>query len=351
MKTSVLMHSAALASGQNQRALREGSSVSVRVVKSNGNGLYRVAFAGGTFDIKSSLKLEEGSVFKAQLSVTGSQIILKKQNLSILLDSKSIQKLPVIIDSNGNISNPKLADYFVNLGLYPDEISYILFNMTKEAGLSFDRALINRARILGKAFKGKEKQASAAAFVLLNKGIKADKKIVEAFLDEKKNFLAKNEKQKLEDAEKVFTDFFAEIISSGVNNKAGLLTIFNHLSSSSGSFETFGNWIKIPFDFQYQKKEINKGKGEIFALLDKNIKNTKKLIINLEFTNAKYAIELDFNNSDVIRMLLASTSHNSLVSDELKKTFPHAETEEISYENFYSFMPKDDDITLLETFV
>ena len=97
MKTSVVVHSAALTPGNNAKALREGSSVYVRVLKNNGNGSYKVSFAGGSFDIRSSVPLEVGSSFKAGISLAGSRVILKMQGADIQKAGLLIQKSSSIL--------------------------------------------------------------------------------------------------------------------------------------------------------------------------------------------------------------------------------------------------------------
>lgn len=352
MKTTVVVHSAALTSGNNTRALREGSSVYVRVLKNNGSGSYKISLAGKTVDIKSSVPLEVGASFKAEISLIGSKIVLRKQDFNIQLEDAKLQKLPVIFNSEGKIVNPKLIQYFANLGLFPDEISYELFNLTKELGSRFDSETINKARLLGLKFKGREKKASAAAFILLQKGLNPDKEMIEALLGEDEGgsfYFDTKDAQQNSSKRESFDDFFNEVFSGyyGENRKTGLLTLFNHLCFNNEKQASFGNWIKVPFDFKYTKQTQKTGCGCFSAFLDKDRKETRKVVLDFNFADTKYGICICLRDNKPNKIILASPTGKSDVSVGLKNHFASAEIEEIDYDDFYSFMPEDDGISIL----
>lgn len=352
MKTSVVVHSAALTPGNNAKALREGSSVYVRVLKNNGNGSYKVSFAGGSFDIRSSVPLEVGSSFKAGISLAGSRVILKMQGADILLDSSKLYKLPVIFDSEGRITNPKIIQYFANLGLYPDELSYELFNLTKDTGSRFDREIISKARILGMKFKGREKKAASAAFILMQKGIVPDSEMVEALMeDEGENLSLDSEKAgDGKAASNSFADFFEEIFCCrGTENyKSGLLTLFNHLGFKKET-ASFGNWIKVPFDFKYFREGRKNGKGSFYAFLDAEKKSPRRIVLNFDFSGVSYGFCIFMNGGQVQKILAAADSPDlSSVESRLKVSFPEVEVTEVSYGDFHSFMPENEGLSMLE---
>lgn len=352
MKTDVVVHSPALTSGNNTRALREGSSIYVRVLKNNGSGSYKISLAGKTVDIKSSVPLEVGASFKAEISLIGSKIVLRRQDFNIQLEDAKLQKLPVIFNSEGKIVNPKLIQYFANLGLFPDEISYELLNLTKELGSRFDSETVNKARLLGLKFKGREKKASAAAFILLQKGLNPDKEMIEALLGENEGgsfYFDTKDAQQNSPKRESFDDFFNEVFSGyyGENRKTGLLTLFNHLCFNNEKQASFGNWIKVPFDFKYIKQAQKNGHGCFYAFLCNDRKETRKVLLDFNFSGTKYGLCIFLQDTNPCKIILASPSGKSDVSVGLKNHFASAEIEEIDYDDFYSFMPEDDGISIL----
>ncbi len=297
MKTDVVVHLTALSGVNGKNSLREGSSVYVRIIKSNGNNSYLASFAGGKFFIKSEIPLSAGSGFLAKIKLENGKVVLQK--LADNLESKdSIQKITA---ENQN-------SFLEKMGLVPDNISFGLLQQMKMLGSRFSLAAFQKSRKIAEKIKGREKSASDAAFILENKGVLPDEKRILGILgDDNDSGEFFSEKNVLPPkSENPFRDFFKNILEfpENINNKPGILTLFNHIGFCFGSGESsiraekgFGSWIKIPFEFNLEKKC---GKGSLCGFLGNMSKKMEKAVLCFYLENEKYVFEFGLKENQLL---------------------------------------------------
>lgn len=353
MKTDVVVQTAALTAGNNSNSLREGSSVFVRVIKKLGNNSFKVAFAGRQFNISSDLQLKEGTAFLAKIKIDGQIIRLQQIKDSINLQN-SFQK----IDTNGSLqeilSNPEVINYFKKLGLKPDSLNLGLLNQMKELGISFDSSLFEKVRTLAQRFKGRENEAAQIAYILEQKGIKADFESVWAILDRDYNsdFFVDEKNYNTEICGTMFKKFFDSLLKGTAfsdSNKEGVLTLFNHLGFSFGKGENFGSWIKVPFEFSYKKEEVKNGTGSINLFLENEKKVVKKCVILFNYYITKYLFVLYFSRENCKKITVCLPEHlsvsekNTFIS-KLKELFPQMDIENVPESRANEFYAEQNEI-------
>ena len=267
-------------------ALREGSVVSVKVLKNLGGGKFTVFAGGNRFNVTSAGSLKPGDVFTAQVSISSDGTVI----LRIRPDSFSQA-------GSGGVN--ELASLLEKMGLFPDDVNLKLVSFLQQSGVKIDRILIARARTLAKLFPGKEKLASEAAALLLEKGIEPDEELVAEFIlscgeddgkKHQKNFNNQHKKQK--DAPAEGECFLKKLYPAPVPNTDGLLTFMNHLKEKDGK-----HWLILPFEWKDDEAEASSGK--IRLLLDPQRKLTEKISISCNKSGKKYFFVLYFNQSMV----------------------------------------------------
>ena len=350
MKTNVIVHQTALTNG-NVNSLREGGSVYVRVLKSLGNNSYKVAFAGRMLEINSDLSLKEGTAFLAKVKFSNQQIILQQ-----LENHSQIENRLLKISGNAQseiLSNPQFIEYFKKLGLKPDEINLAMFNQMRELGLSFSKEQFNRIRILAERFKDKEAQAAQIAMILEQKGLSSDFESVWAILDEDFNSSLFASSSGLKEGDNnPFKNFIEEILSGFAtkDNKPGLLTLFNHLGFKFDKGRSFGSWIKIPFEFSYDKDGVKKyGTGNLSAFLENEKKSVKKCQISFNFSITKYYFVLYYHRKRCNKIAIAFPEQKSFAEKDffinsLKEMFPQVEICSLSQDECFEFNADQDEI-------
>lgn len=305
---SVLLHSAALTTRVSQKSFSEGSSVFVRVLKNNGNNSFTVSFAGNRFDIKSDLSLKEGSAFFANIKLENGKIFLVQQHEKAV-QSANVMRFEKLFDSDGNIKNPVLQQYFINLGLPPDNISYSLMEALKSLGAKYNSFVMKKALRISKNFAGNEKNAAQVALILLEKGIDVSEDEVQAILGEKNQNPFKNKEYVYQDfsSEKelssLFKNFFSELLENSEESKAGLLSIFNHTGFSSSQKSFSSNWIKIPFTYSCKKSGIEKEYSAFLSIfINPALKEVEKCVLKIQ-SDRDYRFVLYFNRNKCEKIL------------------------------------------------
>ena len=304
MKTDVVVHLAALSNVNGKKSLREGSSVYVRIIKSNGNNSYLASFAGGKFFIKSEIPLTAGSGFLAKIKLENGKVVLKKLP-DVMQNKGSVQK----------ITAENQSSFLEKLGLAPDNISLGLFQQMKMLGSRFSLNSFQKSRKIAEKIKGREKSASDAAFILEKKGILPDEeKILEILGDDNESGEIFSEKNMLPPkTENPFMEFFENILGSSENikNKPGILTLFNHIGfnfdsggKKSFSEKGFGSWIKIPFEFNIEKKC---GKGSFCGFLGNSSKKLEKAVLCFYLESESYVFEFGLDDNKLLYLNAGSS--------------------------------------------
>ena len=371
MKTNGVVQAAALSGGAVKALLREGSSVFVRILKNNGNNSYTAAFGGGRFNIKSELPLKPGMSFLAGIRFQDGKLVLMQQNSALTVEGSALQRLGAAVDSAGALVNPALIQYFKKLALPPDDVSLSLYNQMKAAGLRFEKAAFDKARMAAEKSGMGQKAGAAASFVLGSKSLPSDGRAVRALLGDSgdgetsRHPEARDARSALANAEQStddfsegeaepFKSFFTRIlkgdeaagsvvpldavqalqnqdaVSAGAfGAKPGLLTLFNHLGFDFASFTRTGNWIRVPFDFSYKKNGIKSGTGVFCALL--NARYAERFLVRFCFEKEWYGFAADTAAPDgrkPVRITLANGSGSTALEDVarlVQERFPSAE--------------------------
>lgn len=320
---SVIIHSIALTTEVSKKSLSEGNSVFVRVLENNENNSYKVSFGGNVFFIKSDIALKEGQSFLAKVKIEGRKVLLIQQ-LDKNISKMILNKIDGAFDKSGNITDLKLASYFEKIGLPPDSISYTLFEQMKMIGMKFDLSIMQKARLIAKKFVGKERQAAQIALILEEKKIPVSEEYIESILDDeyteaddskdsKNNFENKSneniaflsEKDNGLNARKIeiiFKNFFDRILNRELNNKDGILSLFNHSGFLENDISFLGNWIKIPFEMSFSESDDTKISGFLSFFLKPDIKNIEKGVLKFNFDSENYAFVLSFNENKCIKI-------------------------------------------------
>ncbi len=295
MKTDVLVHLSALSNVNGKHSIREGSTVYVRVIKSAGNNSYIASFAGGRFFLKSEIPLAAGSGFLARIKVENGRTILQKLPGGVSAE-KSVQKITL----------ENQTQFLENLGLPPDNISFSMLQQIKMLGSRFLPSTFQKARKIAEKINGREKAASDAALVLEEKGISSDEKKVAAILEENRgnaDEILSGGNENFPVPKNSFKAFFEEILNSSekMKNQPGILTLFNHLGfdfgGKGGCLASYGNWIKLPFDFYSGEKS---GSGCFCGFLKNSSQKLEKAVLIFNFQDEKFAFEFGLSEKKLL---------------------------------------------------
>lgn len=279
----VLIHKAALSKTDVQsQFLKEGSSVSVKVIKNINNNTYQCSLAGVRINIQSERTLQAGFTFLAKISLKDGLILLKPQIPSISID-KSF-KLNQLIEKNNNnpfdqVSNNYIRSILENFSLPNNNLSYHIFLQFKQLGLKFDSALMKKIYLLSKKFSGKEKAAAEIISNLILKGIEVKEEDIISMLDfdiednQNKNKLYDTffSYEKI-DFRKQLENYLSLVFNCKLDNKFGLLTLSNQIYSSKTNG---GNWIKLPFEITKDEDCCGSGFINLFFLNKNNLQKVK----------------------------------------------------------------------------
>lgn len=313
---SVVIHSTALSTSGIKPVICEGSSVFVRVIQKISDGKFSVAFNGARFTVDSDLPLKSGEKFQAQVKIVNGKV-----NLVPLPDKK-----------NALLSNSydKSVSYLLpSLNLPDDNVSCAILNQMKNLGLKIDLNLFKKIRsvVEKKSFKDKEKAASILT-VLASKDLPVSEnallQILDLFEKEENNSPSnKNAESRAQNKSSVsqiineFSEFFKSLFVCDEEkvfseNNLSLLSLFNHSGFSVKKGFSLGNWIHIPFEFQFysiKKSENRFGRGFVNLLLkDSSVSNC---VLEFYFPEKSYKFFLKFEKGKCSSVLL----------DNLEETF------------------------------
>lgn len=331
MNTNAVFHATALSNVNENGLLREGSSVYVRILKNNGNNSYLASFAGGKILLKSEIPLREGTNFFAKIKFSDGKIVL--QRISSGENAKnSAEKL--------GLESQK--QFLENLGLPPDNISFATFLQMKQLGVRYDQKVFQKARKIAEKVKNKQKSASDAAFIMEEKGISSDEKKVLAILEngndsDEISYNQNNKSESKETDENLIKNFFENIFNfaENLNNKPGILTLFNHFGFEQKNGGMNGNWIKIPFEFSAKN---NVGNGSFCAFIKNSSKILEKSVLNFYLNDEQYIFEFGLNGKNIsyLNFGCSNFSKNAEIFENLKNQFGKIKIEQINFEDGFS---------------
>lgn len=283
-----------LVQNQNQqKILRDGSSVLVRVLADKGGGKYEVSLAGMRLNISARNPLKVGQSFVANVNAGDSQIQLKPQNVE--LAAKNLNMLVEIADS-------KVLSFLASVGLPADDISYNIMQQFKQLNMKMNVPLMKRIHQLSKRFEGKEKIASQTMINLVSKGMDADDAEIEklmSFLEDEHDFrtlkadVFENGVMSLAQIQEAVNEYFRTVFDDSSDKKIDILSINNH----------FPGWIYLPFSIC--RNEYIEGEGCIKLLVED--KMLKKLAVSCGYSGKNYNFCMDFAGN-ICRQLKVNVS-------------------------------------------
>lgn len=324
--SGIYLHSQTALSSSGNMSLKEGSFVSVRILKNLGPGLYTVSFAGGRFTLKSNILFTDGEVFRARLHIQNGNVVLEPVKLA---ESRNSQPL-ILTNFNGESS--AASSLLTSLGLVPDEINKKLISLMMQNGSRLDPQLLMKARKLLSKHGGKLR-ASELSLILEEKGIDSDS----SALDELMNLLEENgsdensekqfmlseqagSKESFDEINDEVKNFITSVFEGMAGEKAGALTLFNQLNEKSSLKGQEKSWIIVPFDFITSGL---KGRGSFSLLLNRLKKTTEKLLIHFAYDGKKLKFALLLNEGKVRKIVFSSRGEERVnpekMQDLLKK--------------------------------
>ncbi|MCK9169412.1 MAG: hypothetical protein M0P01_03285 [Treponema sp.] len=371
-------------SGSPLRALREGSSVLVRVISQTGPQTYVASFSGTRFSVSSSAALKSGTTFLATVSFRDGKIALVPQQGRgiIYAEAPLVQNLSPAVGTDGLLTDQRLAAYFISIGLPPDALSLVLFNEMKELGMKFDPSVLNRVRHSAEKFEGREKEAAEAGLVLEQKGLPSGENEIRAVLGEKNDGDADGNKNnnkpqnnnhygdisaetdKIEkeykdithEVRRFFTGIFKGTIPGKINSE-GFLTVFNHYGFSGANNDS-GSWIQIPFDISLDDG-MRQGKGILRCFLQKDHQKNKKFVIKVSFGVKLYFFVLYYIKERCRKIRFCIVPNTSVAECEKQKGCLYAvlhkffdneeniEVEWVDHDALSGFCPEDETVSVV----
>ncbi len=354
---NVLVHNAALAKAGSETVFREGSCVYVKVLKQNSDFSYKVSVFGKKFDFYSKIPLKNGSSFYAKVLFEGKKVLLQR------IPENSKNGLVKFNKDTSTLENQYFSNILNELGFVADGTTIALLQQMRRLGLPFSVETMKKVRAVAEKLKktSNPKEVSQIAYILESKGIVANGQTVLPFLAEQNNQSEKEDSSNFkEDCSKSFKDFFLRLFNSSnersLKNPIGILTFFNHLGFNFNSAEQKGNWIKIPFEFQFEVEDMSidcceknnilrEGAGFVSCFLDGKTGKCNQACIHFDFSDFSLAFTLVF---DLIKLfeikVFVSNEYKSYLklSRNLEKNFSSVKISFYSMEDFFQFYVNDD---------
>lgn len=307
---SVVIHSTALTNISNQPVLREGSSVYVRILKQTGPQSFEAVFSGRKFNVQSEIPLQPGKSFRAEVKLLNGQVqLVPAQESAVASVNEGIQESP---------AGSQFFNLLSNLGLVPDSVSMASFNQMKNLGMKFDLALFNKVRNLALKFPGKESKAASLAMILVSKGIEVDESSLseyfgilgEEFVSENQSnhhFSGKKSSEKSPDYGTLLKSFLKKVFEGKESGNEGFLSVFNHKGFKAGGFSVRGNWITVPFEFTFEKKNRTEGGNGFINLLFEE-KKLKNCFVKFNFPDNEYKFSIGFEGKKAVSFSVFETA-------------------------------------------
>lgn len=243
----------------------DGGTLFVRVISANSDGSFLISAGGHRMNVGASIPLSAGDTFVAMVKVDPSgKVLLSPVQEKGMDQTQQATEYPGF--SYGNeISSGALA--------------FRILQFMEQSGMKISASIMDRAAKIGKKFKGKEKLASEAAAILIQKGINPSDENILALMSMSVGDYSGGEKKKGDQQspgpEKTFLD---KIYPSGTGGGEGLLTFMNHVSKGKR------HWIFLPYEW---KSPVGEASGMMRILLDLESRDAEKILLNCEMNSTK----------------------------------------------------------------
>lgn len=248
----IATHNATL-SQANKNSLIEGGIVFVRVLQKTSAERGIVSFAGNRFEAVIPKNVAQGSSFSARLSFIDGKLVLTPQNAQ---NANNVQ------NANGyQLDAFSKLEQFKALNLVQNDLSFLLLQYIRAYNVTLCKTDIQTLYkklelFLKKHPKTKMRHAVDASLYLAEKGIDFDDELVVKtidLLDENVNMQILPCSKTLQKTNSFLDNFYKEPLFV-LAKKTGLLTLFNHLSSTN--LMQSGNWIILPFCTGTKKEDF-----------------------------------------------------------------------------------------------
>ncbi len=337
---AVYLHSQTALSGSGN-SLREGSLISVRILKVLAPGSFLAFFASGRFTVHSELPLKEGSFFQAKVHIANGKLMLLPQDGTV-----SAFTIP---SSGTDLQNGALFSYLSSLGLGGDIHSKKILQFLMQNGFSINRKMLQRIHKAASGFAGKEVLAGQLALAMEEKGIPCDTPLLEyllEFLDDdnpaeshEKNLSgcfsyidSKNDALVLQ-IKTELKNFFDGLLSGDYEHGPsddGRLAFFNHYLDSKQKSEK-KTWIIVPFECSVKG---NPGAGFMKIFLDTGAGVTEKMFIDFKINGKRLLFSLNFSGKKCKKILFSIEGINGNLHEAMTsrmRTFFNDNEVEIEY--------------------
>ncbi|MBQ2600844.1 MAG: hypothetical protein II584_00420 [Treponema sp.] len=255
----------------------------VRVLSAEGDGSFIVSAGGNRISVRSEANLSVGQTFVA----------------SVRSDQSGRVILTPVPDSNfGEMPAPGTSESLLYAqGDAVSGLAYRVLQFMEQSGMKIDRSLMEKAVSVGKRFPGKERLASEAAAILLQKGIVPNDDEVLALMSMSvgdysggKNQGGRNADESADGRKRQDSDenFLERLYPAGTGSETGLLTFMNHVKSGKM------HWIFLPYEWKLGKETAS---GTVRILLDLESRCAEKIHLDCELNSTKYFFVLYCNES------------------------------------------------------
>ncbi|MBQ8680761.1 MAG: hypothetical protein IJ530_13570 [Treponema sp.] len=336
--------------------LRNGSTVTGRILSKDAESFYTVSIAGQKISVKSEANLAPGSFFSARVSVKNGlvELSLIKENAD---SGGLVQKFT---PEKGSLS-PQIADFLTSLGFEPNESSLKLFQFMHQLGMKIDIALAKKTLRSSQKDSDADGEKSQILLLLEEKGIKSSDERVSAILGKNQRDSGDSERksknkeapalglstfpQKINSSD--IKKFFESVDAASLNHKHGVLTAFNTVLSAKNKESPLRHWILLPFEWDFQKSN-----GVIKLLFDSELKNLQKLIIDIKNTRTNRIFSLSFKDNKPDSVKFASNSEDDYSSPEslslFSSLFPFSmHLEQVDFDSLRGFAVSDEELSFV----
>lgn len=254
-----------------QNLLKDGASVQVRILSSNGNGKYLASVGGQKCNITAKNDLSAGDVFKAEVRVIDNKIELIPE-----MKNESIIKAEMV-------QNQNLSVLLQNLGIIPDNLSIHIYKQFIQMQEKINPELMEKIKNIAIKFGGNEKKASEILMILKDKGINASEEEIQALI----TFLENNH------------------LPEDNSNKNTKFELLNKINS------TKGKWYILPFNIVSNELNTVLGNGNI-KLFFQNQEKLTQLNIDCKYLDDEFLFNLYFENNlvNLVRMNIQNKKVN-----------------------------------------
>lgn len=254
-----------------QNLLKDGASVQVRILSSNGNGKYLASVGGQKCNITAKNDLSAGDVFKAEVRVIDNKIELIPE-----MKNESVIKAEMV-------QNQNLSVLLQNLGIIPDNLSIHIYKQFIQMQEKINPELMEKIKNIAIKFGGNEKKASEILMILKDKGINASEEEIQALI----TFLENNH------------------LPEDNSNKNTKFELLNKINS------TKGKWYILPFNIVSNELNTVLGNGNI-KLFFQNQEKLTQLNIDCKYLDDEFLFNIYFENNlvNLVRMNIQNKKVN-----------------------------------------